>query len=196
MKLKNPSSVVAPPVVAGERLLAISSLLKRGSRDFDFQLHGKSMAPTLPDSSWIRIRPAANGQFTVGQVLTYVAKDRVVAHRLVVSMKSRSTEYLITRGDATVCCDWPVPATSVLGTVVGFSTDGTWQPVGPPPKRGLGFRSTALLIASVVAHLLKVSPPGAVFTAKSFIRIHGLLKRAMGYLKCRWVLGSRRGVAL
>jgi hypothetical protein len=192
----NPSSVVAQPVVASERLLAISSLLKRGSRDFDFQLHGKSMAPALPDGSWIRVRPAADGRFTVGQVLTYVTKDRVVAHRLVLSMKSRSTEYLITRGDATVCCDWPVPATSVLGTVIGFSTDRPWQPVGPPPERGLGFRSTALLISSVVAHLLKVSPRAAVFTAKRFIRIHGMVERAMGYLKRRVVLGSRRGVAL
>ena len=224
MKL-NPSSVVAQPVVASERLLAISSLLKRGSRDFDFQLHGKSMAPALPDGSWIRVRPAADGRFTVGQVLTYVAKDRVVAHRLVLSMKSRSTEYLIsagnqilraprvirysvlsmksrsteyliTRGDATVCCDWPVPATSVLGTVIGFSADRPWQPVGPPPERWLGFRSTALLISSVVAHLLKVSPRAAVFTAKRFIRIHGMVERAMGYLKRRVVLGSRRGVAL
>lgn len=195
MKL-NPSSVVAQPVVASERLLAISSLLKRGSRDFDFQLHGKSMAPALPDGSWIRVRPAADGRFTVGQVLTYVAKDRVVAHRLVLSMKSRSTEYLLTRGDATACCDWPVPATSVLGTVIGFSADRPWQPVGPPPERWLGFRSTALLISSVVAHLLKVSPRAAVFTAKRFIRIHGMVERAMGYLKRRVVLGSRRGVAL
>src|SRR5207253_606911 len=112
------------------------------------------------------------------------------------AMKSRSTEYLITRGDATVCCDWPVPATSVLGTVIGFSADRPWQPVGPPPERWLGFRSTALLISSVVAHLLKVSPRAAVFTAKRFIRIHGMVERAMGYLKRRVVLGSRRGVAL
>ncbi|HYY72283.1 MAG TPA: hypothetical protein VE778_01695, partial [Candidatus Bathyarchaeia archaeon] len=157
MKL-NPSSLAAQPVVASERLLAISNLLKRGSREFDFQLRGKSMAPTLSDGSWIRVRPAANGRFTVDQVLAYVTKDRVVAHRLVLSLKSRSTEYLITRGDATACCDWPVPATSVLGPLIGFSTDGTWQPVGPPPKRGLGFRSVAWLILSVVAHLLKVSP--------------------------------------
>jgi len=192
----NPTSVVAQPVVDSERLLALSSLLKKGSREFEFLLHGKSMAPTLADGSWIRVRLAADGRFTVGQVLTYVAKDRVVAHRLVRSMKSGSTEYLITRGDATVCCDWPVPATSVLGTVIEFSTDGLWQSIGPPPERGLGFRSMAFLISNLVAHLLRVSPRAAVSTAKSIIRIHGMVAKAMGYLKRRVVFGSHRGVTL
>src|SRR5207253_606912 len=148
------------PITTDRRISAGNQILRAP------RFHGKSMAPALPDGSWIRVRPAADGRFTVGQALTYVAKDRGVAPRLGLSMKSRSTEYLITRGDATVCCDWPVPATSVLGTLIGFSADRPWQPVGPPPERWLGFRSTALLISSVVAHLLKVSPRAAVFTAK------------------------------
>ena len=190
------SSGVAQAAFDGERLLALSRLLSKRLPEFEFLLHGNSMAPTLPDGSWIRVRPAADGRFTVGQVLTYVAKDRVVAHRLVRSMKSGSTEYLITRGDATVCCDWPVVATSVLGTVVGFSADGLWQPVGPPPARGLGFRSMTFLISSLVAYLLRVSPRASVSTAKSIIRIHGMVEKATGYLKRRVVLGSHRGVTL
>lgn len=192
----NPSPIAAEPAFDSQRLLALSRLLKKGSREFEFPLHGNSMAPTLRDGSWIRVRPAAGGPFTAGQVLTYAAKDRLVAHRLVRSVKSGSAEYLITRGDATVCCDWPVEAMSVLGTVIGFSTDGLWQPVPPPPERGLGFRSMEFLISSLVVNLLKVSPRASVSAAKSIIRIHGMAGKAKGYLKRRLALGSRRGVAL
>ena len=179
MRLKQ-SSVVNDSVFDSERLLAFSSLLGKNSREFEFVLHGKSMGPVLPDGSKIRVRLAADDQFTVGQVLTWVAKDRVVAHRLVRSVKSGNKEYLITRGDATVCCDWPVPATSLLGIVIGFSIPGVWQPVGPAPQRWFGFRGLAFLISSLIANILGVSPSAAVWTAKRIIRIHGMVERVMG----------------
>lgn len=193
MKLNQLSAGNSP---FGNRLLALSSLLRKGSREFEFSLQGTSMGPVLPAGSLIRVRPAADDRFMVGQVLTYVAKDRVVAHRLVRSVKSGGQEYLITRGDATVCCDWPVPAASVLGLVTGFSSAGGWQPVGPPLKRWFGFRSMGFLISSLVANILKLSPSDAVWTAKSIIRIHGMVAKAMGYLKRRVVFGSHRGVTL
>ena len=180
----------------GERLLAFSGLLGMSSREFEFLLEGRSMRPMLPDGSNIRVRLVADDQFTVGQVLTYVVKDRMVTHRLVRSVKSGSKEYLITRGDATICCDWPVPATSVVGIVIGFSTHGLWQSVGQPPKRSFGFRWLAFLISSLVASILKVSPSAAVWTAKRIIRIHGVVERVMGCLKRRATPGSRAGVAL
>lgn len=192
----NPSSVAGESVFDSERLLALSSLLKKGSREFEFLLRGKSMGCTLPDGSRIRVRLAEGDRFTIGQVLTYVAKDQVVAHRLVRSVKSGGKEYLITRGDATVCCDWPVPAVSVLGIVIGFSAAGLWQPVGQPPERWFGFRSMASLISSLVANILKVSPAAAVWTAKCIIRIHGLIEKVTGHLKRRVALGFGRGVAL
>ena len=176
----NQSSVAGHSVFDSERLLALSSLLRKGSREFEFFLQGKSMEPSLPDGSCIRVRLAADDQFIVGQVLTFVAEDRVMAHRLVRSVKSGNKEYLITRGDATVCCDWPVPATSLLGIVIGFSSPGVWQPIGPAPERWFGFRWLAFLISSLVANILRVSPSAAVWTAKRIIRIHGRVQRTMG----------------
>src|SRR4029077_11449947 len=96
----NPSRVVDDSAFDRERLLAFSGLLSKSSREFEFLLQGKSMGPLLPDGSRIRVRLAADDQFLVGQVLTYVTKDRMVAHRLVRSVKSGSNHYLITRGDA------------------------------------------------------------------------------------------------
>jgi hypothetical protein len=192
----NPSGVVDDSAFDRERLLAFSGLLSKSSREFEFLLQGKSMGPPLPDGSRIRVRLAADDQFMVGQVLTYVAKDRMVAHRLVRSVKSGSNHYLITRGDATVCCDLPVLATSVLGPVIGFCTTGSWQPVGPPLERWFGFRWLALLIASLVGGILRVSPAAAVGTARRIIRIHGTIERAAGFLKRLAVQGSRRRAAL
>jgi hypothetical protein len=192
----NQSKVVGHSVFDRERLLAFSGLLGKNSREFEFHLQGKSMGPLLPDGSRIRVRLAADDHFMVGQVLTYAAKDRMVAHRLVRSVKSGSDHYLIMRGDATVCCDLPVLATSVLGLVIGFCTTGLWQPVGLPPERWFGFRWLALLISSLVGGILRVSPAAAVWTAKRIIRIHGTIERATGFLKRRAALGSRPGAAL
>jgi hypothetical protein len=190
------SNVVEHSAFDSERLLALSSLLRKGSREFEFFLHGKSMGSSLPDGSRIRVRLAADPQFRVGQVLTCVAQDRVVAHRLVRSVKSGSKEYLITRGDATVCCDWPVPSASVLGIVIGFCTSEVWEPVGLPRERWFGFRWLAFLISSLVANILRVSPSAAVWTAKRIITIHGIVERMMGYLKRRVAVSSRAGAAL
>jgi hypothetical protein len=192
----NQSSIVSPSVFDGERLLALSSLLRKGSREFEFLLQGKSMGGVLPDGSRIRVRLAADDQFMVGQVLTYVAKDRMVAHRLVRSVKSGNNHYLITRGDATVCCDSPVSATSVLGMVMGFSISGPWQPVGSPRERWFGFRWLAFLISSFVAGILRVNPSAAVWTAKRIIGIHGMIERVTVFLKRRATLGSHAGTAL
>jgi hypothetical protein len=185
----NTSSVEGLPVFDSERLLALSGLLSKRTREFEFLLQGKSMEPLLPDGSKIHVRLSADDQFTVGQVLTYVAKDRVVAHRLVRSVKSGGNRYLVTRGDSTVCCDLPILATSVLGLVIGFSTTGPWQPIGPPPERWFGFRWLAFLISSLVGAILKVSPSAAVWTAKLIIRVHRTIERATGFLKRPAALG-------
>jgi hypothetical protein len=193
MKL-NQSRLVGPSVFDSKRLLALSSLLRKGSWEFEFFLQGKSMGGVLPDGAQIRVRLAADNQFMVGQVLTYVAKDRVVAHRLVRSVKLGSNHYLITRGDATVCCDLPILTTSVLGIVMGFSTTGDWQPVGSPLERGFGFRWLSFLISSLVAGILRASPSAAVWTAKRIIGIHGMIERVTGFIKRRARFGSRAGV--
>jgi hypothetical protein len=179
-----------------ERLSALSSLLRKGSREFEFLLQGKSMGDVLPDGSRIRVRLTDNDDFTVGQVLIYVAKDRMVVHRLLRSVKSGDNHYLITRGDAAVCCDLPVPASHVLGIVQEFFTTGPWQPVGPPVERWFGFRWLAFMIDRVVGGVLRVSPSCADWTAKRIIGIHRTIERATGFLWRRVALRSRAGVVI
>jgi hypothetical protein len=192
----NPTSVADHLASDSERLLALSSLLRKSSREFEFLLQGKSMGSTLPEGSRIRVRPAGKETFKVGQVLTYVAADRVFVHRVVRFVRSGNNQYLITRGDRTVCCDLPVLEASVLGIVTEFSAAGAWRPVGPPPEKWFGFRWMASAIASLVGGLLRISPSWALWAARRIIGIHGVTERATGFLKRTVALGVRAGVAV
>jgi hypothetical protein len=165
-----------------ERLLALSSLLSKGSREFESSVRGRSMGSILPDGSRIRISFATGHKFVAGQIVAYVAKDRIVAHRLLRCATSHGGHYLITRGDATLCCDLPVLASSVIGIVSEFWTDGSWQPVGPQCRRWFGFRWTASVISGMVAVLVKLNPGVATWMAGFMIRIHSLGTRISGFL--------------
>ena len=194
MKLNSPNPAEGT-AFDGERLLAVSSLLRNSSKEFEFLLQGTSMGRVLPDGSRIRVRFAEKGSFKPGQVLTYVAEARLLAHRLVRFVKSKNNTYLITRGDATVCCDLPVLESSVLGVVEAFSIAGEWQPVGPPTENWPGFRWLALVISSLVGSLLRVNPACAVWAAKRIIGIHGLFERVTGFLRRNAAFGFGAGSA-
>src|SRR5258708_3539460 len=133
-------SAQLPPAAGGasldrERLLAFSSLLRDGSTAIEFALQGGSMGSVLPDGSRIRVCFVPADKFIAGQIVAYVADDRMVVHRLVRFAEWRRETFVIARGDATVCCDLPVPASSVIGIVTEYCTTGAWQPVRPARAR-------------------------------------------------------------
>src|SRR5580704_14366810 len=100
-------------VVDGERLLAFSSFLKKGSCEFESTVSGGSMGKALPAGSRIRVRFTSDAHLVAGQVVTYVANARIVAHRLMKTVTSRGERYVITCGDGMVCCDAPMPVSAV-----------------------------------------------------------------------------------
>jgi hypothetical protein len=166
-----------------ERLLAFSSLLRDGSTAFEFALQGGSMGSVLPDGSRIRVRFVPQDELVADQIVAYVAEDRMVVHRLVRFAKWHYETYVIARGDATVCCDLPVPASSVIGIVTEYCTTGPWQPVGPARARWFGFAWAASAISSVVGWLVGLHPRIAIWTARRMIRIHRLAMRLARFAK-------------
>jgi hypothetical protein len=160
-----------------ERLLAISSLLRNGALEIETHIHGGSMGSVLPDGSQVRIRLGAVKSFVPGQIVTYAAKDRLVAHRLVQEVSSQDNHFVITRGDATICCDAPVPVRSVVGIVTESRSHGAWQPVGPLARRT---RSSALAesaIAGTVVALLRLNPPLSRWAAACIVDVHRAVMR-------------------
>ncbi len=166
----------------GERLLAFSSLLRKSSREIESYVCGASMGSVLPEGSRIRIRFCPAESFVAGQIVTYIAKDRLVVHRLVRTATSAG-HYLITRGDTTVFCDAPVLASSVIGIVTEFRNSGRWQPVGQPEERGRGSRLVASAICGMVVTLLRLDPAFSCWFVVRMIEIRWVVLRFVGLVK-------------
>lgn len=160
-----------------ERLLALSSLLKKSSCEFESYVRGGSMGSVLPEGSQIRIRFSTPDRFAVGQIVIYIAEDRLVAHRMVQSAISFDDHYIITRGDCTVCCDAPVRTSSVIGIVTEFRNNKRWQPVGPPANRGRGSRLIAAAISGMVVTLLRLNPRLSCWIAARMVEIRSVMMR-------------------
>ena len=172
-----------------ERLRALGSLLRHSSAEIESEVRGGSMGNILPEGTAIRIRFTPLESFAVGQVVTYVAKDRIVAHRLVLTAANRNDQYAITRGDATICCDAPVPTSCVLGIVTDCCIGGSWQPVGPPARlRGASYL-LASAMSAMLALLVRLNPGIACKVATRIVEIHRLmakLERWMMRFKPLW----------
>ena len=178
-----------------ERLLALSSLLRRSSREIESYVRGRSMGSVLPEGSQIRIRFSTADVLEAGQIVTYIGKDRLVAHRLVQFATSRDDQYLITRGDGTVCCDAPVRASSIIGIVTEFRNCGRWQPVGSPVARGRGSRLMASAICGLVITVLRLNPSFSSWVAALMVEIRWLVLRFIGLAR-RYALRHFSAAAL
>jgi hypothetical protein len=166
-----------------EHILAFSRLLSQGASQFESSVNGGSMGSALPDDSRIRGQFVNLKDLMRGQVLTYVAKDRIVAHRFLRSATWHQEQYFITRGDTTVCCDIPTPASSVICVVTEVYKDGQWEPVSPPQASWFGFRWTAYVISELVATLVCLNPGFAIWTAQRLIRTHRFASRLTRFVK-------------
>jgi hypothetical protein len=169
-------------VINRERLLALSSFLKDGTTEFASSVRGRSMGRALPDGSRIHIRFVPPSEVKIGQVVAYVAEDRMVVHRLVRLATWHQDQYLITRGDATVVCDRPVLASSVVGVVTDHCTTDIWEPVGAPCVRGFLVNRTAVAISAILFGLVQLRPRLADWTARSIIRSHKLIIKVCGFV--------------
>jgi hypothetical protein len=165
-----------------KRLLVLSSFLKDGSKEFEASVRGRSMGKALPDGSRIHVRFVPQRDLTIGQVVAYIAEDRMVVHRLVRFTAWHQERYFITRGDATVCCDHPVLASSVIGVLTEYCTTDVWERVGVPPVRSLLVDWTASAISALVGGLVGLNPRIADWTARRIIRGHRLTVRLRDFV--------------
>ena len=173
---RNALSRVGPD---NERILALSTFLRSGALEFETCVRGGSMGTALPEGSKIRIRFARENQLTVGQIVVYVSKYGVVAHRLVRRANSNGVQYLITRGDATICCDVPIQSSAVFGIVTEFLSGGSWRPVPPPAPRWFGLRVVASAISGVIWTALRANPQVSCLIATQVAKIRRSIIRAI-----------------
>jgi len=143
--------------LAAEELAAIARLWRGSRRELTARFGGSSMEPSLAPESEVVLRCGAPA--SVGDIVAYLADDRVVLHRL--EAISPRDGALLTRGDALWLPDPPVrDSDAVLGVVIAVRQgDGLAPP--PPPPQGAGrqaalwpFRAILALSPSATAALL------------------------------------------
>ncbi len=144
------------------RILAVASSLRGPDRSIESTVEGKSMGRTLPPGSRIRIELADRPGYEVGEVVAFLARGKVVVHRVVhKSQRGAARGRLLTRGDAALVPDPAIDVASVLGAVTAIDRDGGWVPPDGRPRRSLPARVVASLALAIVARVLEASPRAA-----------------------------------
>ncbi len=147
------------------RRIALASLLARRDGFLEARVEGRSMGETLPEGSLIRVQPGRDRDFVPGDVVAIAVNEKIVVHRVL-----RASTLLLTRGDAEVLPDPPVPGAWVIGPVIEARVEGgSWGPVGPAPRTSALHSMPASAAANLVAGLLAVSPTLADRAARAML---------------------------
>ncbi len=112
MKLPRPASVAVALVLLVSTAAAV--LYATGELPYRaYVVHTGSMSPTIPSESAVVVR---EGQYRVGDVISFVEHGTVVSHRLI-AIEPNGT--ITTKGDANRTVDpWHVPVGNIVGRVV------------------------------------------------------------------------------
>jgi hypothetical protein len=123
----------------------------------------------------------------MGDVVAFLSDGRVVAHR-VVARCGRGGTMLLTRGDARLLCDAPVPGDAVLGRVTEFDPGTGWRAVGARRALPRRERLAAALLQGLMRLVLAVN-------VRSAARLAAVLEGAAlrrGWSRARLYAGGRR----
>jgi hypothetical protein len=142
-----------------DRILAAAGPLQDAQRTVESTVRGPSMGASLPDGARIRIRLRRMATCTPGEVVAFLIGERLVVHRVVSAVaEDRREDFVLTRGDARIVPDPPVPKSSVLGVVEAVERDGLWE--SPPPRPAwVGPHGAAAELASSALVLLARRTP-------------------------------------
>ncbi len=141
------------------RITALLSRLRAPGRFVESTIQGMSMGRNLPPGSRIRIALVECERFTAGEVIAFLVGNRVVVHRVLFHPHNGSAAgFVLTRGDAPLVPDPPVPTCQILGPVTGVWVDGHWKDVpGPMQRSAMAMKTGSLLLLAAQA-MLPVSP--------------------------------------
>lgn len=141
------------------RITALLSSLRAPGRFVESTIQGMSMGRNLPPGSRIRIALLECERYRAGDVIAFLAGTRVVVHRVLFHPRSGpASRFVLTRGDAPLVPDPPVPIRQILGPVTAAWVDGRWQDVPEPMRRsGVAVAIGSLMLLAAQA-MLSASP--------------------------------------
>ena len=112
-----------------------AELLGKGHK-VKFRAPGDSMFPTILNGDEITVEPIKPEATTIGDIVRYLSKNGVIAHRVLRIKNKRDSHshaqasvldpqpYFILRGDAAMVCDDSVSADRILGKVKFVEREG------------------------------------------------------------------------
>ena len=140
------------------RITALVSSLRAPGRSIESTVEGMSMGRSLPPGSRIRIQLIDRERYDAGCVIAFLAGKRVVVHRVMYRGIGAAASHVLTRGDAPLVPDPPVPHSQILGLVTGVWKDGHWMNLPDAPQRSLKARIASSFLLLVAKGLLNLSP--------------------------------------
>ncbi len=164
-----------------EQLERAGRTLAGEKRTIEIPIYGPSMGSALPDGTIAQIEITRAAACREGDVVVFLDDNVVVAHRLVRQISRGGQKFVITRGDARIVPDKPLPATCVLGRVIGVI--GTGSEYQFPARRSAGGRLVVRLMQSTVAAALWFSPRLADGVVRRFVRMERRGARVLHWLR-------------
>lgn len=109
---------------------AVLGLLKNAGATIECELHGHSMGRTLPHGTRLRVRCEHRTETTPGQVVAFIAGNKVTVHRVAArGLFGNARSYILTRGDGALLLDHPIPRSAIVGVVSEWTTGDGWRPM-------------------------------------------------------------------
>ena len=101
------------------------------------RVSGSAMRPSLEDGDLVRIEPVNSHAVHAGDIILYQSlRDTALIHRVVRLEQRPSGRFIVTRGDASVSLDVPVPIHHVMGRVTTIDRNGEQIEI---PGKATGF---------------------------------------------------------
>lgn len=166
------------------RIIAVARSLRGPDRSIESTVTGMSMGAGLPPGTRIRIDLVERDRYEVGEIVAYVHGKKVIVHRVVHrGLVGTAAGLVLTRGDAPLVPDPPVPHANILGPVSAMWNDGAW--VLPPAQtrvRALPARVVMSLMLGASIAMLYISPRATAVLLTLFYRSERRLRQTRASL--------------
>ena len=177
-------SVSAPDTGAGNRteleLIRLATLLRGTRREFESVVRGTSIGNTIPSGALVRIVCQPHDHISVGSVISFVAGQTLITHRLV----GRGTHggaraYVVTHGDGAWLCDPPCDVDRVIGVAQLWQQRGDdhWHQVGTEQSRPGVSGAASRLVRRAICMALEIH----VWLARGVFASLYLPRRLLGF---------------
>jgi signal peptidase I len=95
-----------------------STKRRRASTIITSGIRGSSMAPLINERSGLIIDSADKKSFSLGDIIVFIKEDRVIAHRIIRSLRGKKEVSFIVKGDNNLKIDGMIKKSEILGKVI------------------------------------------------------------------------------